>query len=67
MLITTLEDRPDEPFSECVKGLVKTNIDAEIKRLQESISEAEKKDDYLTVAKLSQAMLEQKRKIDMLY
>jgi DNA primase len=33
-LITTLEDRPNEPFMDCVKGLVKARLESELKNLQ---------------------------------
>jgi uncharacterized membrane protein (DUF106 family) len=66
-LITTLEDRPDEPFMDCVKGLVKNHFEFELKEIQEEISKAESQEDYLMVARLSQQQIDLKRKIDMLY
>lgn len=66
-LITTLEDRPDEPFMDCVKGLVKNHFEFELKEIQEGISKAESQEDYLMVARLSQQQIDLKRKIDMLY
>lgn len=66
-LITMLEDRPPEPFMECVKGLVKSRLDVELKALQQRIRDAERSGDDLVIARISMEQLELKRKIDMLY
>ncbi len=66
-LITTLEDRPPEPFMECVKGLVKSRLDNELKLLQQRIREAERNGDDRVITSISMEQLELKRKIEMLY
>ncbi len=66
-LITTLEDRPPEPFMECVKGLVKTRLDTELKLLQERIREAERSGNDQIITSISMEQLDLKRKIEMLY
>ncbi|MDD2999873.1 MAG: DNA primase, partial [Candidatus Riflebacteria bacterium] len=66
-LITTLEDRPPEPFMECVKGLVKTRLEAELKTLQQRIREAESGGDDSRIAQLSMEQIDLKRKMDILY
>ncbi|HNX75722.1 MAG TPA: DNA primase [Candidatus Rifleibacterium sp.] len=66
-LITTLEDRPPEPFMECVKGLVKTRLDTELKLLQERIREAERTGNDQIITSISMEQLDLKRKIEMLY
>jgi len=66
-LITTLEDRPPEPFMECVRGLLKTRLENEMKSLQSQIREVEKKGDDRQLALLSMEQIEIKRKIDLLY
>jgi DNA primase len=66
-LITTLEDRPPEPFMECVKGLLKSRLESELKKLQIGIREAEKKGDDRQLALFSMEQVEIKRKIDLLY
>jgi len=66
-LITTLEDRPPEPFMECVKGLLKSRLENEMKALQAKIRDVEKKGDDRQLALLSMEQIEIKRKIDLLY
>jgi len=66
-LITTLGDRPPEPFMECVKGLVRHRFDAELKALQQHIREAERAGDDNLMAQLSMEQIDVKRKMDMLY
>ncbi|MDN5279217.1 MAG: primase [Clostridiales bacterium] len=66
-LITTLEDRPPEPFMECVKGLLKSRLENELKALQIRIREAEKNGDDKQMALISMEQIEIKRKIDLLY
>ncbi len=66
-LITTLEDRPPEPFMDCVKGLVKSRLDAELKLLQQQIREAERSGDDAVIARVSMEQLELKRKMELLY
>lgn len=66
-LITTLEDRPNEPFMDCVKGLVRTRLDGELKGLQLKIREAERGGDDNRTAQLSMEQIDVKRKMDMLY
>lgn len=66
-LITTLEDRQPEPFMECVKGLVKSRLDVELKLLQQQIREAERSGDDHVITRISMEQLELKRKIEMLY
>lgn len=66
-LITTLEDRQPEPFMECVKGLVKSRLDAELKEIQQKIREAERGGDDSVIARLSMEQLDVRRKIETLY
>lgn len=66
-LITTLEDRQPEPFMECVKGLVKSRLDAELKEIQLKIREAERGGDDSVIARLSMEQLDVRRKIETLY
>ncbi|HNW12558.1 MAG TPA: DNA primase, partial [Candidatus Rifleibacterium sp.] len=66
-LITTLEDRQPEPFMECVKGLVKSRLDAELKDIQLKIREAERGGDDSVIARLSMEQLDVRRKIETLY
>lgn len=66
-LITTLEDRPNEPFMDCVKGLVKTRLECELQTLQQQIREAERGGDDTRTAQLSMEQVDVKRKMDMLY
>lgn len=66
-LITTLEDRPPEPFMDCVKGLLKARLEGEMKELQAKIRETEKNGDDRQLALLSMEQVEIKRKIDLLY
>ena len=66
-LITTLGDRPAEPFMECVKGLVKHRFEAELKALQQHIREAERAGDDTLMAQLSVEQVDIRRKMDMLY
>jgi DNA primase len=66
-LITTLGDRPPEPFMECVKGLVRHRLDHELKALQQHIREAERAGDDALMGQLSMEQLDIKRKMDMLY
>lgn len=66
-LITTLEDRPPEPFMDCVKGLVRSRLEVEMKTLQQQIREAERGGDDNLTARLSMEQVDVKRKIDMLY
>lgn len=66
-LMTTLGDRPHEPFMECVKGLVRHRLDAELKALQQHIREAERAGDDNLMTQLSMEQLDVKRKMDMLY
>lgn len=66
-LITSLEDRPPEPFMDCVKGLLKTRLESELKKLQTGIRDAEKQGDDKQLALLGMEQTEIKRKIDLLY
>lgn len=66
-LITTLEERPDEPFMDCVIELVKNHLKEQLKTLELEISDAEKRKDSATVETASQMYLDIRRKIDMLY
>lgn len=66
-LITTLEDRPPEPFMECVKGLLKSRLESEMKFLQTQIREADKKGNEKQLTQFSMEQIELKRKLDMLY
>jgi len=66
-LITTLEDRPHEPFMDCVKGLVRSRLELEMKSLQQKIREAERGGEDNLTARLSMEQVDVKRKIDMLY
>ncbi len=66
-LITTLEYRPNEPFMECVKGLVKNRFEAELKLLQQKIRDAERGGNDTLTAQLSMEQVDLKRKMDMLY
>ncbi|MGM0600287.1 MAG: DNA primase [Candidatus Rifleibacteriota bacterium] len=66
-LMTTLEDKPDEPFMDCVKGLLKSRLEAELKDIQMGIRDAEKKGNDEQLALFSVEQTEIKRKIDLLY
>ncbi|GAB4269951.1 MAG: DNA primase [Candidatus Rifleibacteriota bacterium] len=66
-LITTLEDRPPEPFMDCVRGLLRSRLENELKQLQSKIREAERKGDEKQLTTYSIEQIELKRKIDMLY
>jgi DNA primase len=66
-LITTLEERPDEPFMDCVIELVKNHLKEQLKSLELEISDAEKRKDSSAVETASQMYLDIRRKIDMLY
>ena len=66
-LMTTLEDKPDEPFMDCVKGLLRSRLESELKNIQVGIRDAEKKGDDEQLALFSIEQTEIKRKIDLLY
>lgn len=66
-LITTLEDRPPEPFMECVKGLVKNRLESELKALHQKIRQAETQGDDGAMTQLSMAQIDLRRKMDLLY
>jgi DNA primase len=66
-LMTTLEDKPDEPFMDCVKGLLRNRLESELKNIQKGIRDAEKKGDDEQLALFSVEQTEIKRKIDLLY
>ncbi len=65
-LITTLEDKPPEPFMDCVKGLVRCRLDAESKLFQKKIQEAEARGDENEIARLTLEQVQLKRKVSML-
>jgi uncharacterized membrane protein (DUF106 family) len=52
---------------ECVKGLLKSRLENEMKTLQSKIRDVEKKGDDRQLALLSMEQIEIKRKIDLLY
>jgi uncharacterized membrane protein (DUF106 family) len=52
---------------ECVKGLLKSRLENELKALQIRIREAEKNGDDKQMALISMEQIEIKRKIDLLY
>jgi len=65
-LITKLENRPEEPMEECIKGLIKTRLNNELELLQRSISEAEAAGNDAAAAEKSMRMLSLKRKLEIL-
>lgn len=66
-LIITLEDRPSEPFLECVKGLVKNRFENELKSVHQRIIKAESSGDNDSVSKLVNEQSDLRRKMDLLY
>jgi uncharacterized membrane protein (DUF106 family) len=52
---------------DCVKGLLKTRLESELKKLQTGIRDAEKQGDDKQLALLGMEQTEIKRKIDLLY
>ena len=65
-LITTLEDRPEVPFKECIQGLVRSRLEMKLKLLQNRIREAESSGDDTAILQASMEQLETKRQFDML-
>ncbi|MBR4329086.1 MAG: hypothetical protein IKP71_04475, partial [Candidatus Riflebacteria bacterium] len=65
-LITTLEDRPEVPFKECIQGLIRRRLETKLKLLQKRIRDAEDSGDDIAIAQISMEQLEVKRQFDML-
>ena len=65
-LITTLEDRPEVPFKECIQGLIRRRLETKLKLLQKRIRDAEDSGDDLAIAQISMEQLEVKRQFDVL-
>ena len=65
-LITTLEDRPEVPFKECIQGLIRRRLETKLKLLQKRIRDAEDSGDDIAIAQISMEQLEVKRQFDVL-
>lgn len=65
-LITTLEDRPEVPFKECIQGLVRRRLETNSKLLQNRIREAESRGDDLAITQISMEQQSIRRQLDML-
>ena len=65
-LITTLEDRPEVPFKECIHGLIRRRLETKLKLLQKRIRDAEDSGDDIAIAQISMEQLEVKRQFDVL-
>lgn len=65
-LITTLEEKPEVPFKECIQGLIKRRLQTKLKLLQKRIRDAENSGDDTAITQISMEQLEVKRQFDML-
>lgn len=65
-LITTLEDKPEVPFKECIQGLIRRRLETKLKLLQKRIREAENSGDISAIMQISTEQLELKRQFDVL-
>ncbi len=65
-LITTLEEKPEVPFKECIKGLIKRRLETKLKLLQKQIRDAENSGDDSAIMQISMEQLEIKRQFDVL-
>jgi len=65
-VITTLEDRPEVPFKECIQGLIRRRLETKLKLLQKRIRDAEESGDDIAITQISMEQLEVKRQFDML-
>ncbi len=65
-LLIELEEKPEEPFLECVYGLVKSRLKRESEELQARIRTAERDGHENEVASLTQQQLELRRKMEAL-
>ncbi len=65
-VITTLEDRPEVPFKECIQGLIRRRLETKLKLLQKRIRDAEDSGDDIAITQISMEQLEVKRQFDML-
>ncbi|MBP5468474.1 MAG: hypothetical protein J6Z11_04435, partial [Candidatus Riflebacteria bacterium] len=65
-LITTLEDKPEVPFKECIQGLIRRRLEKKLKLLQKRIRDAENSGDDTAIAQISMEQLEVKRQFDVL-
>ena len=65
-LITTLEEKPEVPFKECLQGLIRRRLETKLKLLQKRIRDAENSGDDMAIVQTSMEQLEVKRQYDML-
>lgn len=65
-LVTTLEDKPEVPFKECIQGLIRRRLEKKLKLLQKRIRDAESSGDDTAIAQISMEQLEVKRQFDVL-
>ena len=65
-LITTLEDKPEVPFKECLQGLIRSRLETIQKLLRSRIREAERSGDDAALLRYSMELSEAKRQTDML-
>ena len=65
-LLVTLEERPAEPFMQCVKLMVIDRMKHEAEEIQKKIRRAEHGGDSGEIGRLTMAQVELRRKIDLL-